>query len=202
MIRLKSLITEQEQSIIDKLKATQVKYDAQKSTTASRIKSKTAKEAKPKTEEDGISKSIFQKLSDNFIAIYEKIDQLYKDKTYWSDFKGDWYSNDDEDSAVSVTFGENIDERGTWWFQNIQPTINSIESEVKRIDAINIDNLSPENIGRLKTAKRNLWVANSLYKKLREGTFGYEGSDEVSWTYYAGMTDSDKKRIFKVDTDF
>ena len=202
MIRLKSLITEQEQSIIDKLKATQVKYDAQKSTTASGIKSKTAKEAKPKTEEDGISKSPFQKLSDNFIAIYEKIDQLYKDKTYWSDFKGDWYSNDDEDSAVSVTFGENNDERGTWWFQNIQLTINSIESEIKRIEPTNIRYLSPENIRRLKTAKRNLWVANSLYEKLREGTFGYKGSDEVSWAYYAGMTDSDKKRIFKVDTDF
>lgn len=117
---------------------------------------------------------------------------LYKDKSYWKEFKGTF--NDDEDAAVKEVFGKDYNDKNTWWFNVIRKKyiipayVQLQDSGLKKNDPDAFEHLLDE----IKYFQKS-------YRTLKEKTEGATSND--SWKWSLRLFDGTKK-TYEVDTDF
>ncbi len=136
---------------------------------------------------------VTKKVEDMLIAANTAIKELFKDESYWEEFKGS--VNDDEDAAVADVFGETWDQKGTWIDRAVRkkytiPAYKLLtDSGLKEADKDAYDHL----VGELN------YLKGKVYKTLREKTYGQTDNDSYTWSFR--RVDGSKVK-FSVNTDF
>jgi hypothetical protein len=136
---------------------------------------------------------VTKKVEDMLIGANTALKDLFKDESYWEEFKGSM--DDDEDAAVADVFGETWDQKGTWVDRAIRkkytiPAYKLLtDSGLKEADKDAYDHL----IGELN------YLKGKVYKTLREKTYGGTDNDKFTWSFR--RVDGSKVK-FSVDTDF
>jgi hypothetical protein len=136
---------------------------------------------------------VTKKVEDMLIGANTALKDLFKDESYWEEFKGS--VDDDEDAAVADVFGEKWDQKGTWVDRAVRkkytiPAYKLLtDSGLKEADKDAYDHL----IGELN------YLKGKVYKTLREKTYGGTDNDKFTWSFR--RVDGSKVK-FSVDTDF
>lgn len=146
------------------------------------------KEASKKEEND--SSSLISAIEELLLSANQAIDSKYKDEDFFKEYKS--ATGDDEDKAVSELFGNDYNDKQSWWYNEIRKkyTIPAYSKLIK-LEALNKDAYSilMEQLSKFK----------SLYKILKNKTLGNTSDDSHIWSF----KDSEgTKTNFEVDTDF
>lgn len=214
MIRLKTLLKEQQAELPDFEAAEKYMLqnprggstdNSSRKTSSNKTVVKTVVPGSQNTEEEDLQlvKELLSNISDSFLTAYDKIDKLYDDDTHWEGFKDEW--GDDEELAVTHTYGDQINSTGTWWHNNIYKShVLPIETWIKEYVVIikRSPKIGEDTRDNIKKVLQNRKQMKDLFGYLKKYTLGNMSSDELVWDYMAGITDEDTGKVFKVDTDF
>lgn len=143
------------------------------------------------------AKKIAEEADELLVTANEKIQSFYAKSSNFTEFKGTISKayNDDEVAAVKYIFGENYNDKNSWWYKNIRrkytkpvyDTINKLKKEGDKYE---------EYYVHLEDAMNKVI---SLYGILKKKTYGDTKNDEHKWSY----TNLDgEKSNYNVDTDF
>lgn len=122
----------------------------------------------------------------------QTIQNLFKDKEYWKEFKGSL--NDDEDAAVEQVFGTGLDDKRTWWYKSIRKKY--IFPAKEKLKASGLDKSDKEAYEHLDD---EIKFFGTIYSTLKKKTTG--GTSKDTWKWSLRNYDGSKK-TYSVDTDF
>jgi len=165
------------------------KYEPAQKTSAPDKKDK----PEEKTAEPIDSSQKFSDIEDKIKEANQKIEDLYKDESFFKEFKSGW--GDKEKEAVKEIFGSDYKDTGSWWYsQIIKPYLIPADKAVQELK--NKEGVDQDAVSHYEKAIKSF---EKLYSTLRRKTLGGTSDDSHIWSY-RGLDGT--KTTYEVDTDF